>query len=131
MFNLKIGLYRFNKLSNKVSLVSIFVFEQTFHTFRVAETWVLPSITDFFVDISDYSLVRKDTSSQVAKHIVYIYIHVRRDIEFIMVDCQNIVCIRLALCLGASVSRVAKEKKSSTLTPLNHFRSFKAYPLHG
>ena len=47
--------------------------------------------------------MRKDTSSQVAKHgvclyiYIYIYIYIRRDIEFefIMVDCRNVVCIRL------------------------------------
>ena len=34
-----------------------------------------------FVDNSDYLIVRKDTSSKVAKHGVYIYIYIRRDIE--------------------------------------------------
>ena len=64
----KIGLCNLNKLSNKISLISTFLFEQTLHTFGVAETWLLPYITDFFVDIFYYSIIRKDTSSQVAKH---------------------------------------------------------------
>ena len=62
-FNLKIGLCNLNKLSNKINLISIFLFEQTLHIFGVAETWLLPSITDSFVDIFEYSIVRKDTSS--------------------------------------------------------------------
>ena len=32
------------------------LFEQTLHIFGVAETWFLPSITDSFVDVSDYSI---------------------------------------------------------------------------
>ena len=73
----------------------LFLFEQTLHIFGVAETGLLPSITDSFVDISDYSIVRKGTSIHVVKHGVCIYS--RRDIEFefIIVDCQNVVCIRL------------------------------------
>ena len=57
-------------------LISTFLYEQTLHVFGVAETWLLPSITDSFVNISDYSIVRKDTSNQVAKHGVCIYIHI-------------------------------------------------------
>ena len=49
-----------NKLSNKISVVSTFLFEQTLSIFGVAEIWLLASIADSFVDISDYSIVRKD-----------------------------------------------------------------------
>ena len=101
-FNSKISLCNLNKLSNKISLVSTFLLEQTLHTLGVAETWLLPSITDYFVDISDYPIVRKNTSGQVAKHgvciyIIYIYVAIRKDIEFefIIVDYQNVVCIML------------------------------------
>ena len=65
------------------------------HIFEVTETWLLPFITDSFDDIYDYSIMHKNTFIQVAKHGVCIY--VRKDIEFqfIMVDCQNVVFIRL------------------------------------
>ena len=66
-----IGLCNLNKLSNKISLVSIFLFEQTLHIFGVAETLLSPSITDYFVDISEIG-----TSSQVAKHGVCTYIYI-------------------------------------------------------
>ena len=57
---------------DQIKLVYIHVSTNIAHI--VAETWFLPSITDSFVDISDYSIVRKDTSSQVDKHGICIYI---------------------------------------------------------
>ena len=65
------------------------------HIYRVAETWVSPSNTDSFVDIFDYSIVRKDTSRQVAKLGACIYIQRDMEFQFIMVAYQNVVCIRL------------------------------------
>ena len=90
--NLKIGLRNLNKLSFQISLVSTFLVEQTLHIFGVAQTCFLPSITDCFVDITDYFIVRKYISSQVTKHGVFIYI--KKNIE-LMVNCPNVVCIRL------------------------------------
>ena len=94
-FNLKIGLCNLNELFNKISLLSTFLFKQTLHIFGVAETWILPSITDYFNDISDYSIVCKVTSSQVAKHGVCKFIYIRRDIKFvfIMVYCENVIFV--------------------------------------
>ena len=102
-----------NNVLNKISLVSTFLFEQTLHIFGVSEIWFLPSITDSFVDISNYSILHKDTSCQVAKQGVCI--HIRRDIEFefIMVDCQNVVCVRLVK-LGDFVIMVYRPSLNSS-----------------
>ena len=84
-----------NKLSNKISIVSEFMYEYELNIFAVAETWLLPSVKDSFVDISDYIIVRKDTESIYAKHGVCLYI--RKDIHFEHhnVDIANVVCVHL------------------------------------
>ena len=105
-----------NKLWNENSLVYTFLFEQSLHIFGVAQTELLPYIIDYFVDISVYSIVREDASSQVAKHgVCIIYIYIRRDIEFefIMIDCQNIVCIR-TVRLGVFVIIVYRPPSNSS-----------------
>ena len=59
---------------------------------------LLPSISDTFVDISDYSMKKiplNDVKIPLLKlpnmKFAYIYMYIRKDIEFIMVEYQNLV----------------------------------------
>lgn len=64
-----------NSLINKVSFLKHFLFSNNAHVLGVTETWLISTIPDAAVSISNYNLFRNDVSGSVHKHGVCIYVH--------------------------------------------------------
>ena len=61
----------------------------------VTESHLVQSVSNSFVDIPDYRVVRKDTTGNVAKHGVCMYICESIKFENIDITCPNCLCINL------------------------------------
>lgn len=94
-YNLKIGFCNVNSIINKLHIITDFLSDYNIDIFGVCETWLMPDITDSLINISNFSVVRTDTTSQTRKHGVCFY--VKNNISYVKleVSCENVCAIHL------------------------------------
>ena len=61
----------------------------------ITETHLISSVTNSFIDIPHFSLVRNDVSGQVPKHGVCVYVHNSVLIDSIDAPISNVLTFRL------------------------------------
>ena len=84
-----------NSVINKIPLISDFLEENNIDIFGICESWLLPDIPDFFVNISNFSITRTDSNSQTRKHGVCIYVKSHISHISINTSCDNVCAIHL------------------------------------
>ena len=92
---LNVAYINLNCLSNKVSYVDNLLKSNNINILGVGETWLVSSVTDSFVEIPDYKLIRRDDPSNIRKHGVAMY--VKDNLKYVEVPCnmKNVVIIKL------------------------------------
>ena len=71
---LNVGYVNLNSLLNKVSHVDYNLNSENIDVFGIGETWLINEISDSYVEINGYKLIRKDDPLNIRKHGVAIYI---------------------------------------------------------
>ena len=75
-----------NSLLNKVSHVDYNLKSENIDVLGIAETWLINDISDSYVEINGYKLIRKDDPSNIRKHGVAIYI--KNGLKNIEIECN-------------------------------------------
>ena len=89
-----------NSLINKLYHVNMLLNNNNIDFLGISETWLTNSVTDSFLVIPGYEIVRHDSPSQRRKHGVAVYI--RNNLKFNVISCNvdNVLIIYLVdLCL--------------------------------
>ena len=89
------GHVNLNCLTNKVAYVELLMKENKIDILGISETWLISEVTDSFVSIENYVILRSNDPSSSRKHGVATYI--KNDIRFEKIECElkNIIIIKL------------------------------------
>lgn len=93
---INVGYVNLNSLVNKISSVEFTLSSKCIDVLGVGETWLTQEVTDPFIAINNYKIVRKDNPSRVRKHGVAVYVRNGLKYEEIACDLKNVVVIRLS-----------------------------------
>ena len=93
-----VGHVNLNCLSNKLAHVEFLLKENKVDILGISETWLLPEVTDSFVSIDNYVILRRDDPSSSRKHGVAMFI--RDDLKYERIECEmkNVIIIKLLIC---------------------------------
>ena len=84
-----------NSLTNKLNYVKNLLQSQNIDVLGISETWLVSEVSDSFISIPGYNLIRADSPSGIRKHGVALYIKVNIQFDFISVTIPNVIVIFL------------------------------------
>lgn len=91
----KMGHVNVNSLMNKKNFITDLLLCENLLILGITETWLTPSVSSSFVEVTGYQVVRGDTKSGVRKHGSLLYVH--NSVKFLAVDVHipNVSVVRL------------------------------------